>query len=161
MSADLILRRKWTLRAHGTQVVFVKKANEHASHVLMKALLWALYLPDYPDLMVETGIGARYRPDVVALDAHGHPRFWGEAGQVRVRKIDYLLRRYRATHFAFAKWNTRLHPLGGIVADALSGLDRTGPVDLLSFPADSAERFFDDQGRIHLTLDDLDWTRLR
>jgi hypothetical protein len=33
------------LRAHGEQVVFVKRANERREHVLMKAILWALYLP--------------------------------------------------------------------------------------------------------------------
>lgn len=43
VTSDLMLRRKWTLRAHGRQVVFVKKANESGEHVLMKALLWALH----------------------------------------------------------------------------------------------------------------------
>ena len=42
-ASDLLLRRKWTFKAHGKQVVFVKGAKEHSSHVLMKALLWALY----------------------------------------------------------------------------------------------------------------------
>jgi hypothetical protein len=84
---DLLLRRKWTLRAHGRQVVFVKKPVESSTHVLMKALLWALYLPAYPNLAVETGVGDRYRPDVVALDAQGEPVFWGEAGDVTVAKI--------------------------------------------------------------------------
>ena len=41
MSSDLLLRRKLTLRAHGEQVVFVKKSRESLEHVLMKAFLWA------------------------------------------------------------------------------------------------------------------------
>jgi hypothetical protein len=127
----------------------------------MKALLWALYLPDYPELTVELSIGARYKPDVVALDLGGQPLFWGEAGQVSAKKMHTLLRRYRATHFALAKWNSRLGPVAATVSDALIGLDRTAPVDLISFPADSAVRFFDGQGRIQVTLADLDWTRLR
>ncbi len=57
MTEDLLLRRKWTLRAHGRQVVFVKKPVESSTHVVMKALLWALYLPQYPDLTVEIAIG--------------------------------------------------------------------------------------------------------
>lgn len=64
MTSELMLRRKWTLRAHGEQVVFVKKRNERAEHVLMKSFLWALYLPDYPDLTVEISIGDRYKPAV-------------------------------------------------------------------------------------------------
>ncbi len=160
MSDDLILRRKWTLRAHGKQVVFVKRANERREHVLMKAFLWALYLPDYPDLIVEIRVGDRYKPDLVSLDDRGRPRFWGEAGRVGVDKIRSLARRYRDTHLAIAKWDTRLEPFVAIVADALSGLGRSAPVDLFNFPSDSSERFLNERGHIHLTLAELDWKRL-
>ncbi len=160
MTDDLHLRRKWTLRAHGRQVVFVKKANESAQHVLMKAFLWALYLPTYPDVTVEVAVGDRYKPDLVALDAAGRPRFWGEAGEVRVQKVRSLARRYRATHFALAKWDTRLGPYVAIVQAALQGLDRRAPFDLLAFPADSAERFIDDAGQIRISHADGQWTRL-
>jgi len=34
MTQDLFLRRKWTLRAHGQQVVFVERANERTAHVI-------------------------------------------------------------------------------------------------------------------------------
>ena len=74
MTLDLLLRRKWTLRAGDRQVVLIKKPYESTEHVVMKALLWALYLPDYPDLTVEVGVGDRYKPDVVALDSHPPPR---------------------------------------------------------------------------------------
>jgi hypothetical protein len=158
---DLMLRRKWTLRAHGRQVVFIKKANEHATHVLMKAFLWALYLPSYPDIAVEVAIGDRYKPDVIALDPDGQPRFWGEAGQVSVAKIRSLTRRYRTTHFALAKWDTRLDAPADTVAAALTRARRTAPVDLLGFPADSATRFIDEQGTIHLTHADIVWQRLQ
>jgi len=160
MTPDLQLRRKWTLRAHGKQVVFVKKAFERSEHVLMKAFLWALYLPNYPDLVVEIRVGDRYKPDVVSLDDRGQPRFWGEAGHVGVDKIRSLARRYRHTHFAIAKWETRLQPFIAIVTDALQGLERSAPFDLLHFPADSAERFVDDRGQLQLTHADLEWTRL-
>jgi hypothetical protein len=39
MSSDLFLRRKWTFRAYGRQVVFIKRSNERKAHVLMKAFL--------------------------------------------------------------------------------------------------------------------------
>lgn len=160
MKSELALRRKWTLRAHEEQVVFVKKVNERAEHVVMKALLWALYLPTYPDLAVEIPVGDRYKPDVVSLDARGQPRFWGEAGRVSKDKAHALARRYRATHFAIAKWATRLDPWIEIVEDAIAGLERTAPIDLLNIPSDSASRFIDDRGVIHLTHQDLTWVRI-
>jgi len=126
----------------------------------MKAFLWALYLPLYPNLTVEIRIGDRYKPDVVALDEDGRPLFWGEAGQVGQEKMRSLLRRYRGTHFAVAKWETRLNPYVELVGDALDGLRRTAPVDLICFPEDSAERFIDQHGHIRLAFNDLEWVRL-
>jgi hypothetical protein len=160
MTSDLFLRRKWTFRAYDKQVVFIKRSNEQRSHVLMKAFLWALYLPIYPTLSVEIRVGDRYKPDVVALDEDGRPIFWAEAGQVGVEKIRSLLRRYRDTHFAIAKWETRLDPYVELVCDALEGLRRPAPVDVLRFPQDSAERFIDQRGYIQLSLDKLEWVRL-
>ena len=160
MTHELLLRRKWTLRAGDRQVVLVKKPYESTEHVVMKALLWALYLPEFPDLTVEVPVGDRYKPDVVALSEQGPPRFWGEAGDVSVAKIRSLARRYQKTHLAVAKWDTRLEPTIAIVTDAIAHLSRQAPVDLLSFPADSAERFVDDDGRIRIARQDLDWVRL-
>lgn len=160
MTDELRLRRKWTFRAHGRQVVFIKKPVESTEHVVMKALLWALYLPDYPGLTVEVGIGDRYKPDVVELDAQGEPRFWGEAGSVRTEKIRSLARRYRSTHFALAKWDTRLDPTVELVRVALDDAPRRAPFDVISFPGDSAERFIDDQGYIQIALSDLEMIRL-
>jgi hypothetical protein len=160
MTSDLFLRRKWTFRAHGKQVVFIKRSNERGTHVLMKSFLWALYLPAYPDLTVEIRVGDRYKPDVVRLDEDGRPVFWAEAGQVGLEKIRSLLRRYPDTHFAVAKWNTRLNPYFELVNDALNGLRRSAPVDLLCFPEDSAERFIDELGNIRLNFHELEWVRL-
>jgi len=159
VTEELFLPRKWTLRAHGRQVVFVKKPYESATHVAMKALLWALYLPQYPDLTVEIAIGDRYKPDVVALNAQGEPQFWGEAGDVTTAKIRSLARRYRYTHFALAKWDTRLDPLLDIVTEAVAGLKRTAPFDLISFPADAVDRFIADDGTINIRWSDLLWIR--
>jgi hypothetical protein len=126
----------------------------------MKAFLWALYLPLYPGLSVEVGIGDRYKPDVVCLAEDGRPLFWGEAGQVGVAKIRSLVRRYRDTHFAIAKWDTRLELHVGLVREALNGLCRSAPLDLLCFPPGSAERFIDEKGQIRLATNDLNWVRL-
>ena len=159
MTTDLMLPRKWTLRAHGKQVVFVKKANERSAHVIMKALLWALYLPQYPEMVVEIRIGDKYKPDVVELDERGTPRFWGEAGAVSAAKIESLVRRFRSTHFVIAKWDARLDPHAAILEKALKNVTRSAPFDLISVPAYAAERFIDERGNITVTFDDLTWTR--
>lgn len=159
MDADLYLPRKWTIRAYGRQIVLAKRRNERTAHVLMKALLWALYLPEYPQANIEVAIGDRYKPDVVELDKEGRPRFWGEAGQVSVRKIESLVRRYPQTHFAIAKWETRLDPHVDLVRRALNRQQRGTRFDLIAFPADSATRFVDSGGVIHITHDDVDWVR--
>lgn len=168
MTHELLLRRKWTLRSHGQQVVFIKNPNERAVHVLMKALIWALYLPDYPDASVEISIGDRYKPDVVSMHPPSmekpglldEPRFWGEAGQVSVKKYRSLFKRFPDTHFAIGKWNTRLDPHLSIICDALDGTTRRAPVDLICFPEDSPTRFIDEQGNIDVAHEQLTWKRL-
>lgn len=155
-----MLRRKWTLRASGQQVVFIKKQGERAEHVIMKALLWALYLPPYPDLRVEVVIGGRYKPDVVALDPLGAPRFWGEAGQVGAEKLRRLLHRLPDTHLAIARWGVRLEPLAATVGTLLHERPRRAPVDLLALPTDSVACFITDDGTITITHADIEWYRL-
>ena len=141
--------------------MFVKRSNERREHVLMKAFLWALYLPTYADLLVEVPVDDRYKPDVVSLDRRGEPRFWGEAGHVSPRKGRSLVRRYRGTHFAIAKWDTDLDPFVRTVRDVLDDFGGRARIDLLRFPPDSAERFIGERGRISLRHEDLDWRQLR
>lgn len=164
---DPIIPRKWTLRAHNQRNVFFWGPQERSVHTIMKALLWALYLPQYPQMSIEIHIGDRYKPDVVALpetpdvySVETAPLFWGEAGQVGRDKIHALARRYRDTHFAIAKWDTALDPVVGMVRDLLDGVERHAPVDLLIFPTDSVERFIDDRGIIAVGHDHLEWIRL-
>ena len=161
MGRERHLRRKLTLRAHGEQVVFVKRKQERIEHVWMKAFLWALYLPSFPDLSVEVSIGAKYKPDVVAMDAvRGRPRFWGEAGHVGVDKIAHLVQQYPRTHFALGKWATSLDPFIEIVEEAVADTTRHAPFDLIRFPDDSAERFLDAKGHVTVAHDALEWRRI-
>jgi hypothetical protein len=150
------LRRKLTLRAHGEQIVLVKRKQERIEHVWMKAFLWALYLPDYPDLSVEVSVDDRYKPDVVAMDpVRGRPRFWGEAGHVGPDKIKALLSRYPDTHFALAKWDTPLDDTQALVQSTLKDTTRSAPVTLLRFPPDSADRFLNQKGTVTVARDAL------
>ncbi len=159
MTSDLMLRGKWTLRTGGQTVVFKKNSNEKSTHVLMKAFLWALYLPEYPGLTVEVRVGDRYKPDVVAVDSEGTPSFWGESGKVGLGKLRSLVKRYPTTHFAIAKWEGRLSTIVGSLKGILDAPNRAAPFDVLVFSADSAERFIGDRGRISVSFEDIEWRR--
>jgi hypothetical protein len=161
MGNERHLRRKLTLRAHGEQVVFVKEKQERIEHVWMKAFLWALYLPEYPDLTVEVKVGDKYKPDVVAMDERERdPVFWGEAGEVSRDKIEALVERYPRTHFAMAKWATSLDPFAEMIAEGADEQVRRAPFDLIAFPPDAAERFIDERGHVALRHEDVEWRRL-
>ncbi|MFW6215548.1 MAG: hypothetical protein ACOC45_06335, partial [Alkalispirochaetaceae bacterium] len=97
------IRRKITLTIAGRKVVLIKKRQESLDHVLGKAILLELYAPRFPDTKIEVGLPDRYKPDLLALDESGEPRFWGEVGQVKKKKVEQLLRRYPGTCFAFAR----------------------------------------------------------
>ena len=158
MASDLALRRLITVRsAAGDKLVLTKKRGESIEHVLMKAVLWALYLPAFPDLRVEVGVGDTYKPDLVALApppgglAYGdeRPTFWGEAGQVSAAKWGALLKRYPDTHFALARWDERLDPHAATVRRALGRRPRRAPLDLVRVP-DAAGLLLADDGTVRV-----------
>lgn len=157
--SDLELRRKLTFRSGGRKIVLWKKANERGEHVLMKAFLWSMYLPEYDDLLVEYKIADRYKPDVVSLAPDGVPRFWGEAGKVGTEKLAALIRRYPTTHFAMAKWSTRLEPYREIVEKILRDHRLQAPFDLINFPADAGDRFVSDNGAISVRRSEIELIR--
>lgn len=155
-----LLPRKWRLRVGKHHNVFAKGFNESAEHVLMKILIWALYLPQYPDLRVEYRFGDRYKPDIVALNEHSEPLFWGESGQVSASKIRSIARRFPNTHFAISKWNTGLEQHAQHIKRQLEGLKRQAPFDLLGFPENSRKRFIQDDNTVHIRFEDIEWIRL-
>ena len=163
MPTDLALRRKLTLRAGGPdgderRVVFVKRPGESIEHVLMKAMLWALYLPQYPEMRVEVPIGLRYKPDLVqprpGRDPASGPLFWAEAGKVGQKKLERLARQFPDTHVVVGKWDEALYPHVRVVERALKGRERPAPFEFIRFPADS-ERFFREDGRVRVRFDDV------
>jgi hypothetical protein len=159
MTEDLKLRRKWTFRAHGKQMVFIKKTFESEIHVLTKAFLWALFLPDYPDLSVEIQVGDRFKPDLVQLDDDGKPMFWGEAGRVSLKKMRALVHRFRSTHLVFAKWNMNIEPFHAVIKKEIGSTRRMAPVDLISIPAGSDEHFIGRDGTIQIAFKDVNQVR--
>ena len=159
MTQELKLRRKWTFRAHGKQIVFIKKSFESEIHVLTKAFLWALFLPDYPDLLVEIQVGDRFKPDLVQLDDDGKPMFWGEAGRVSLKKMRALVHRFRSTHLVFAKWNMNIEPFHAVIKKEIGSTRRMAPVDLISIPAGSDEHFIGRDGTIQIAFKDVNQVR--
>jgi hypothetical protein len=87
----------YDFRLAGRRVRLWKRAGESYEHVLMKALGFAMYVREFPGLEVETKVGLRYTPDLLAQrdeSEQGCPRFpfWGECGQTTLRKTGWLLK---------------------------------------------------------------------
>jgi len=166
MISPVLTRRRWKLHAHGQQIVVKYGMRERFVHPLMKAFIWALYLPDYPTASIEIRIGDKYKPDVIAFDdkpaiyeANPPPLFWGEAGRTTKGKIQSLVRRFPQTHFAMSKWDTRLEPYIEIVGESLADVKREAPFDVINFPEET-KRCVDDDGNITITFADVNWVRL-
>ena len=159
MDSDLLLRRKYTFRVGNRKIILVKKSVERQRHIVMKALLWALYLPEYPELQIEIPIGNKYKPDLVQLES-GSPQFWGEAGSISTQKLRRTLKRFSHTHFAFAIWGSELNQLETRIRRQTKGVKRFSPVDIIRFSPDAGQQFIDDHGRISVHHSDLEWRRI-
>jgi hypothetical protein len=153
------IRRKYTLRIGERKIVFVKRSNETVDHVLGKAVLVALYAPEYPDLQVEATVGARYKPDVVSWSIDGSLRFWGESGIVANRKIGHLLKKYPDTHFAFLRHSKAIEGFARLVEPAATRTRRSGPVEVIGRPAD-LEPFIGDGGTVRIRRHDCTIRRI-
>ncbi|MGB7340094.1 MAG: hypothetical protein WBC91_14455 [Phototrophicaceae bacterium] len=166
MLSPVLGRRRWKLHAHGQSIVVNYGLGERLVHPLMKAYIWALYLPDYPTSSIEIRIGDKYKPDVVAFDGqpavyevYPQPLFWGEAGRTSKDKIHSIVKRFPDTHFAMSKWDTGLSSYVDLVSEALADVTRNAPFDLISFP-ESTKSCVDKDGNITITFDDINWVRL-
>lgn len=164
--SPVLNRRRWKLHAHNQSIVVKYGIRERFVHPLMKAYIWALYLPEYPTASIEIRIGDKYKPDVIAYDtqpavyeANPQPLFWGEAGRTGKDKIHSIVKRFPDTHFAMSKWDLRLDPYVELVTEALDGVKRTAPFDIISFP-EKSKTCVDADGNITITFDDVDWIRL-
>lgn len=132
------LAGKLTIRAGGRKVVLVKHAWESERHVLLKALVFGRYAERYPGLTVEPRFEHRYRPDLVALDGEGQPRFWAECGETGKHKLEALLRGFPETHLVIAKQVSTLAPYEGLLRAAMVGVRRTAEVELINFSRQAA-----------------------
>ena len=147
-----------TLTAHGSTLRMAKNPGESVQHLLLKSMLWALLLPSHPSAACELDLGLRYRPDVVALGDDGVPQWWGECGSVKASKLDDLAAAFPHARISVAKWGRS--DLRGYAQCLRSELSlpptRTAPFELISFPADSVDRFLSDDGELRVSFEDLD-----
>jgi len=153
------LAGKLTVRAGGRKLVLVKRAWESERHVLLKALVFGLYVGAYPDLAVERPIGHRYTPDLVALGPDGRPDFWAECGETGRDKLASLVKAFPATHLVVAKQVPTLGPYEAMLRQILTGAPRSAPVELVNVPPDAA-RFIAPDGTIAIAFADVQLIRL-
>ena len=76
----------------GRPVRLWQNNGESYAHVLMKALGYAMFVGEYPNLEVETRVGLRYKPDLIARAADGSFDLWGECGINSTRKTNWILK---------------------------------------------------------------------
>jgi hypothetical protein len=87
----------------GKRVRLWQRAGESYGHVLMKALGYAMFVGKYPNLEIETKVGLRYKPDLVARGAENDFLFWGEAGANSIRKTHWILKHTRTEKLVLFK----------------------------------------------------------
>jgi len=144
----------------GQSTQLSKAPGESVQHLLLKALCWALYLPQYPSAICEPSadcridVGSPYRPDAVALGSTAQPVWWAECGSVSAQKLGTLVAQLPDTHFTVAKWARS--DVSGYASSLRAALPSQGraPFEVLSFPEDT-ERFISDDGRVSVQWSDL------
>lgn len=90
-------------RIRDQRVRLWQRDGESYRHVLMKALGYAMFAPDHPGLEIETDLGLKYKPDLIAQGADGVHSFWGECGQVSIKKTHWLLKHTRTERLVLFK----------------------------------------------------------
>ncbi len=133
----------------GRRVRLWQRRGESYGHVLMKALGYAMYAGEYPNLEIELSVGLRYKPDLVSVNEGeaGRPRagarflFWGECGMVSMRKVAWLLKHGDAERVVLFKTGAGVRAYTGELRDSVEPRYRGGGrLTLVNFRGDIAER---------------------
>ena len=132
----------------GRRVRLWQRAGETYGHVLMKALGYAMFVGEFPDLEIERRVGLRYKPDLVAPaggDGSRHRfKFWGECGLVTMRKVAWLLKHGQIERLVIFKIDCATPPLVRELRASIDARYRAaGRVELINFAADIRERAAD------------------
>lgn len=87
----------------GKRMRLWQRTGESYEHILMKALGFAMFAREYPNLEIETKVGLRYKPDLIALSEKNDFAFWGECGQNSIRKTHWILKHTRTEKLVLFK----------------------------------------------------------
>lgn len=87
----------------GKRLRLWQRPGESYEHILMKALGFAMFVGEFPDLEIETKLGLRYTPDLIAFSAKNDFAFWGECGQNSIRKTHWILKHTRTEKMVLFK----------------------------------------------------------
>lgn len=87
----------------GEKIKLWQRIGESYEHILLKALGYAMFIGEYPNLEIEKRVGLRYKPDLVAQNENGEFIFWGEAGENSIRKTFWLLKHARVEKLVLLK----------------------------------------------------------
>ena len=133
----------------GRRVRLWLRVGETYGHVLMKALGYAMFAREYPNLEIELPVGLRYKPDLVSLNEGegGRPRagarfnFWGECGMVSMRKVAWLLKHGDTERLVLFKIACGVRAYARELRDSVEPRYRgEGRLTLVNFAPDIAER---------------------
>ena len=130
----------------GRPVRLWQRPGETYRHVLLKALGYAMFVGEYPALEVETPVGLRYKPDLVARGGGRGARFlfWGECGLVSMRKVAWLLKHGGIERLALFKLDCGVPAyVRELRASVEPRYREGGRLLLVNFAADVAERAAD------------------
>lgn len=87
----------------GNRVRLWQRPGESHEHILMKALGYAMFIGEYPNLEIEVKVGLRYKPDLIAIKSGGDFEFWGECGANSIRKTHWILKHTRTEKLVLFK----------------------------------------------------------
>lgn len=95
----------------GKRIRLWQRTGESYKHILMKALGFAMFAREFPNLEIETKLGLRYTPDLIAFNAENDYAFWGECGQNSIRKTHWILKHTRTQKMVLFKIGINAKPL--------------------------------------------------
>lgn len=137
----------YSFEVAGRRVRLWQRRGESYGHVLMKALGYAMFAGEYPNLEIELRVGLRYKPDLVAFNEGGRAAagerfaFWGECGMVTMRKVAWLLKHGGVARLVLFKIDC---PAAALVRELRESVEprhrEGGRLLLVNFVADIAER---------------------
>lgn len=87
----------------GRRMRLWQRTGESYEHILMKALAYAMFVEEFPNLEIETTVGLRYKPDLIAFNEENDFAFWGECGQNAIRKTHWILKHTRTEKMVLFK----------------------------------------------------------